>query len=179
MVLGDALLVSLVKMIDRLPMPAPPRKRPRGRPVTYSDRLILKALVIMIVRHLYSAWGLLRFLAQADPLVQQLRKLLTDEQGRFPSRRTWERRLKRLPDTLPGLIGCFGRHLVQVLRPWAVQGRGTALDSTALRAHGGVWHKKDREVRFVDPKPILSQVRGMGPESEIGDSLWLENLIPV
>jgi hypothetical protein len=34
-------------------------------------------------------------------------------------------------------------------------------------------------VRFVDPKPGLNKVRGMGPESEIGDSLWLENLIPV
>ncbi len=39
--------------------------------------------------------------------------------------------------------------------------------------------KQEYEVRFVDPKPNLSQVRGMGPESEKGESLWLENLIPV
>jgi hypothetical protein len=145
MILGDALLVSLVKMIDRIPMPAPPAKRTRGRPVVYPERLILKALVIMIVRHLYTVWGLLRFLEQTDPLVYQLRGLLTDAQGRFPSRRTWERRLSRLPSTLPALIGCLGRHLVGVLRPWVEQGRGAAVDSTALRARGGVWHKKDRE----------------------------------
>ncbi len=41
------------------------------------------------------------------------------------------------------------------------------------------YDKQDCEVRFVDPKPVLSKGRGMGPESEIGDSLWLENLIPV
>ncbi len=149
MVLGDSLLVSLITMIDRIPMPPPPAKHPRGRPVTYPDRLIVKALVIMIIRRLYTAWALLRFLDQAEPLVQQLRTLLSDAHGRFPSRRTWERRLKRLPTTLPGLIGCLGRSLVQLLNPWAEQGRGAALDSTALRAHGGVWHKKDREQGVV------------------------------
>lgn len=148
MVLSDSLLVSLVKMIDRIPIPPPPTKRPRGRPVTYPDRLLLKALVIMIIRRLYTAWALLRFLEQAEPLVVQLRALLT-EQDRFPSRRTWERRLARLPATLPGLIGCLGRYLVQVLNPWQSQGHGAAVDSTALRAHGGVWHKKHRDQGLV------------------------------
>jgi hypothetical protein len=136
-------------MIDRIPMPPPAPKRTRGRPVTYPDRLILKALVIMIIRRLYTAWALLRCLEQGEPLVQQLRVWLTDAHGRFPSRRTWERRLQRLPATLPGLIGCLGRYLVQVLHPWTEQGRGAAVDSTALRAHGGVWHNKDREQGVV------------------------------
>lgn len=148
MVLSDSLLVSLVQMIDRIPIPPPPAKRPRGRPVTYPDRLLLKALVIMIIRRLYTAWALLRFLDQAEPLVQQLRCLLS-EHGRFPSRRTWERRLQRLPSTLPALIGCLGRYLVQVLNPWAEQGHGAALDSTPLRAHGGVWHKQHRDQGVV------------------------------
>jgi hypothetical protein len=47
-----SLLVSLVLLIDRVPGPSAPAKRPRGRPKTSSDRLILKALVIMIVRRL-------------------------------------------------------------------------------------------------------------------------------
>jgi hypothetical protein len=50
-----SLLVSLVLLIDHLPWPSAPVKRPRGRPKTYSDRLILKALVIMIIRRLYTA----------------------------------------------------------------------------------------------------------------------------
>lgn len=153
MVLGDSILVSLVQLIDRIPMPPEPPKPRRGRPKTYSDRLILKALVIMIIRRLYTAWALLGFLHQNDPLASQLRTLLT-EQGRFPTRRTWERRLQVLPTTLPGLIGCFGRHLVGVLEPWLHQGHGAALDSTALRAHGGVWHKKDREHGVVPHSSI-------------------------
>ena len=105
MVISDNLLANLVQMIDRIPMPLPLAQRSGGHPVTYSDRLLLKALLIMIIRRLYSAWALLRFLEQAEPVVARLRALLT-ERGRFPSRRTWERRLQRLPATLPGRIGC-------------------------------------------------------------------------
>src|SRR5512144_2887924 len=157
MVLYDSLLVSLVKMIDRIPIPPTPPKRTRGRPVTYPDRLILKALVILIIRRLYSAWALLRFLEQTEPLVQQWRALLLDTQGRFPSRRTWERRLQRLPTTLPGLIGCLGRSLVQVLTAWAGAGRGGAIESTAVRARGGVWHKKHRAQGVVPHTSIATE----------------------
>lgn len=143
------LLVIIVSLVDRIPMPEPPEKRKRGRPKVYPDSLIIKALVIMIIRRLYSAYSLLAFLEQSTALTSELCKLLTDEKGRFPSRRTWERRLKALPDDLPGLIGALGRHLVQLIKPWAQQGRAAALDSTALRAKGGVWHKKDREKGIV------------------------------
>jgi hypothetical protein len=44
MVLQDSLLVTLVKMVDRLPMSMPPAKRGRGRPKVSPDRLFfLKA----------------------------------------------------------------------------------------------------------------------------------------
>lgn len=138
-----SVLVSLVVLIDRLPWPPEPSQRPRGHPKTYSDRLMVKALVIMIIRRLYTAYALLAFLDQDDPLPQQLRPLLW-EHGRFPSRRTWERRLAALPQRLPGLIGCLGRHLVTRLQPWAVSGRAVACDSTPLATGGGVWHKKHR-----------------------------------
>jgi hypothetical protein len=41
---------------------------------------------------------------------------LLKEGERFPCRRTFERRLKALPETLPEQIGCLGRHLVALLR---------------------------------------------------------------
>jgi hypothetical protein len=40
------LLVRLVQLIDRVPTPPPPVKRPRGKPRFYSDKLLLKALII-------------------------------------------------------------------------------------------------------------------------------------
>ena len=148
-----SVLVSLVELIDRLPWPQEPPKRPRGHPKTYSDRLMVKALVIMIIRRLYSAYALLAFLEQDDPIPQQLRPLLW-EHGRFPSRRTWERRLAVLPQSLPGLIGCIGRHLVILLRPWVTHGRAVACDSTPLATGGGVWHKTHREQGVVPHSSI-------------------------
>ena len=143
------LLVTLVELVDRAPVPAPPARRARGRPRVYADRLFLKALVIMLVRHLHTVNELLSVLAQPTPEMRELRLLLSTERGEFPSRRTWERRLKALPETLPTRIGLLGRHLVALIRPWARWGRAVALDSTVLRARGGVWHKKDREAAKV------------------------------
>lgn len=140
----DSLLVTLVQLVDRLPMPIPSHKRGRGHPQVYSDRLFLKALVIMIVRHLHTVHELLTVLAQPTAEMQRLRDSLA-EQGRFPARRTWERRLKALPETLPAQIGCLGRHLLDLIEPWATGGRAVAIDSTPLRSRGGVWHQKHRE----------------------------------
>lgn len=154
MILQEPLLVMLVKLVDQIPGPALPLKRRRGHPDVYADRLIVKALIIMIIRRLYSAYSLLAFLDQPTELTRQLRAELTSPEGRFPSRRTWERRLKRLPDSLPGLIGALGRHLVSLLQPWQQAGRAAAVDSTALRANGGVWHKKHREQGIVPHSSI-------------------------
>jgi plasmid stabilization system protein ParE len=148
MIAQDTLLVILVKLVDQVPMPQAPPKRGRGHPKVYSDRLFLKALVIMIVRRLPKVHELLSVLAQDTSEMQTLRALLT-ENGRYPSRRTWERRLKAVPDTLPAQVGCFGRALVALIQPWAHCGRAAAIDSTVLRANGGVWHNKHREQGIV------------------------------
>ena len=84
----------------------------------------------MIVRHLHTVHELLSVLAQPTAEMATLRDLLS-EQGRFPSRRTWERRLKTLPASLPVQIGCLGRHLIALIEPWASCGRAVAIDSTA------------------------------------------------
>ena len=143
----SSLLVMLVRLVDAIPSP-PPVRPSRGRPIFYSDRLFLKALVIMIVKHLHTPYELLSVLQQPTPQMQQLRALLT-ENGRYPTRRTWERRLAALPDKLPAQIGALGCHLVALIQPWANCGRAVAADSTVLRANGGVWHRKHREAGEV------------------------------
>ncbi len=144
-------LVGLVELVDRIPLPPQPQRRGRRR--VYSDRLFLKALVIMIVRRLPKVHLLLAVLAEPTPEMQRLRALLR-EQGRYPTRRTWERRLRALPDTLPAQIGCLGRHLVEQLQPWPDGAQAAAIDSTVLRALGGVWHKKHREAGIVPHSSI-------------------------
>jgi hypothetical protein len=141
-----SLLVLHVDLIDAIPSPAV--ERARGRPPIYPDRLFLKALVIMLVRDVTTVDGLLAILGQPTPEMQALRERLTCD-GRFPTRRTWERRLNALPATLPARIACLGTYLVAHLRPWADGGAAVAIDSTVLHARGGVWHKKDREAGVV------------------------------
>lgn len=154
MITHDSVLVQLVRLVDRLPAaPSPSTPPRRGRPIVYSDGLFIKALVVMIVRRLHKVGELLAVLEEPTPEMRSLRELLRED-GRFPSRRTFERRLRALPETLPERIGCLGRHLVALLRPWAYSGRAVAIDSTVLRARGGVWHKKDKEAGVVPHSSI-------------------------
>jgi hypothetical protein len=147
MITQDTALVQLIRLVEHIPnSPAPPCRR--GRPIFYSEKLFLKALVIMIVRRLHRVGELLAVLDEPTSEMRMVRKLLGEE-GRFPCRRTFERRLKALPETLPEQICCLGGHLVGLLRPWERTGRAVALDSTPLRAKGGVWHKKDKEAGKV------------------------------
>ena len=145
MIHPDALLIKLVVLIDKLPQP---QQQPTGgRPLVYPERLFLKALVIMTLRQLYKPGEFLSVLEQ--PTMQPLKAMLTDSKGRFPCRRTWERRLARLPASLPKRIGRIGRSLVAMIQPWQDCGRAVAFDSTVLHASGGVWHKKHREQGIV------------------------------
>ena len=144
----DSVLVQLIRLVDQTPTPQPPPRRPRGRPIFYSEKLFMKALVIMILRRLHKVGELLAVLEEESTQMREVRQLLL-EGGRFPSRRTFQRRLKTLPNSLPDQIGCLGRYLVEVLKPWETSGRAVAIDSTTLQAKGGVWHKKDKETGVV------------------------------
>ena len=154
MVPQDCLLVILVWLIDLIPAPPTPDRAKRGRRKTYPDQLFLKALVIMIVRQVQTPSGLLAILAQPTAEMRSLRQQLSLADGRFPCRRTWERRLKAIPDSLPAQIACLGRFLVSQLGLWSQAARAAAIDSTVLRACGGVWHKKDREAGVVPHSSI-------------------------
>jgi Transposase DDE domain len=146
MISQDSVLVQLIRLVECIPSPPPLRRR--GRPVVYSEKLFLKALVIMIARRLHKVGELLAVLEEPTPEMSMVRDCLREE-GRFPSRRTFERRLKAVPESLPEQIGCLGCHLVEVLKPWESRGRAVALDSTTLQAKGGVWHKKDKKAGKV------------------------------
>ena len=176
MITHDTVLVQLIRLIERIPSPPTPPRRPRGRPIFYSEKLFLKALVIMIVRRLHRVGELLAVLEEPTPEMRMVRELLR-EKGRFPARRTFERRLEALPGTLPEQIGCLGRHLVELLSPWEKTGRAVALDSTPLRAKGGVvWHKKDREAARV-PHTSTHFYRHRGGLDQVGLArvgVWVE-----
>src|SRR5260221_679892 len=138
MVPEPSLLVALVALVEQLPL-APPPARGRGRPRVDSDRLFLKALVIMIVRHLPNVHLLLTVLDQSTAEMEALQALLT-EQGRYPTRRTWERRLRAVPPTLPAQIGCLGEHLVELLDPCRAGRAAGGSGAPPLGTHQGGAH---------------------------------------
>src|SRR5215469_736970 len=137
MVPQNAVLLDLLALIDQLPLTPSAAAPGRGRPQVYSERLFLKALVVMILRQLPTVHALLAVLA--EPSQATVRAALS-EAGHFPARRTWERRLHAVPARLPAQIALVGAHLLALLDPWADGGRAVAIDSTVLSAHGGVWH---------------------------------------
>jgi hypothetical protein len=153
MIAHDSVLVQLLRLVGRVPAPPPETCPRRGRPRVYSDGLFLKALVIMVVKRVHRVGELIAVLQESTSEMNTVRELLF-EHGRLPSRRTFERRLRALPETLPERIGLLGRYLVKLLEPWANSGRAVAMDSTVLRARGGVWHKKDREAGVVPHSSI-------------------------
>lgn len=153
MITQETVLVQLLRLVDRVPAPPPEARPRRGRPRIYSDGLFIKALVVMVVRRLHRPGELLAVLEEPASEMRATRELLC-EHSRLPSRRTFERRLRALPETLPERIGLLGRHLVELLGPWEHSGRAAAVDSTVLRTRGGVWHKKDREAGIVPHSSI-------------------------
>lgn len=160
----DSLLVCVLTLVDRVPLPSARPQRGQGRPRVSSDRLVLKALVIMLVRPLHRVPELLSVLDEPTAEMHLVRTLLTAA-GRCPTRRTWERRLHALPPTLPAHIGWVGRCVGALLDPWAPSGRALASDRTVLRAHAGVWHTKPRDPGVV-PHPSLD------PEAHWTTSGW-------
>ena len=163
MIAGDSFLVALLAVVSRIPLPPPP-PRGRGRPPVYPDRLFLQGLVIMIVRRLETVPLLVAVLAAETEEMARVRAQLSVD-GRLPHRRTWERRLARVPATLPAQIGWVGRALVELTGAWAQHGRAVALDSTLLRAAGGVWHVKQRAAHLL---PCIT----LDVEADWGRSGW-------
>ena len=147
MIAEPSFLVALLEVVARIPMPPPPR-RGRGRPPLYPDRLFLQGLLPRVVRRLETVPLLVAVLDAPTEEMARVRAALAVE-GRLPHRRTWERRLARVPETLPAQIGCLGRALVDVTGAWMAHGRAVALDSTLLRAPGGVWHVKQRAAHLL------------------------------
>ena len=88
----EPLLLMLLMLVDEVQWPQPAAQRRRGRPITYSERLIVKALVIMIIRRLYTAYRLLAFLEQETELTCRLRELLM-LYATTHGRGLWRRRL--------------------------------------------------------------------------------------
>src|SRR5438876_201226 len=121
MVAQDTLLVTLVKLVDMVPMPAPP-PRGRGRPRYYPDRLFLKALVVMVVRHLAVAAS-----AAWIPLAAALTRADTADNVEAPGL------LAELPESVRFVLGDSHYNTPELHDRCAVSGRQLVASSRKPR----------------------------------------------
>src|SRR5215216_2942454 len=77
MITQDSVLVQLIRLVNRIPTPPPPPRCPRGRPIFYSERLFMKALVIMIVKRLHKVGELLAVIEEETTEMRKVRQLLS------------------------------------------------------------------------------------------------------
>ena len=150
MVPQSSLLLALVDLIEVIPSPSEPGPvwNARRSSAVYSDRLFLKALVIMLVRNVSTVSGLIAILEQPTWEMAALRGA-ADRARPFPESSHLGAPPGGAAEHPAGRIGCLGRHLVGLIDPWAAGGHAVAIDSTVLRARGGVWHKKHRDAGVV------------------------------
>jgi len=156
-------LFLMLALIDKIPsdidtlLPQSTRSVKPGRKQLYSDRLFLKAAVIMILKRFSKVYELLTTINEPTVEMQQLRQYLTQEQ-KMPTRRTFERRLACLADLLPCIIARVGALLVVLLGVWQQSGRAASMDSTVIHAKdNAVWHKKHQETGEVPHSRIDTQ----------------------
>ena len=138
--MGPAQLGRRLDRLETLAWPDAPRRR--GRPRRYGERVRLKAVGLMVRRHLPRVPALLALVAEPELAAGRARRC--DGQGHFPRRRTWERRLPREPAGLPASIAALGRQLAARWHVGEEDGRAVALDRPPLPARGQPWHQRDR-----------------------------------
>lgn len=124
----DALLLVLA-LIDKIDLPDKQQKITAGRKQHYSDRLFVKAAVIMTMKRLNKVYELLTVVNEPTRTMQTLRTHLTLRE-KMPTRRTFEPRLTALSERLPQWIAHLGAFLVRLLDAWQETGRAVAQDST-------------------------------------------------
>ena len=132
-------LLRLLRLVDSVPWPKPPRRR--GRPYVYPFVVLLKCFVVMVWQRIDSNRGLHAFLTMDKPYPRVVCEACGLSQ-RMPSRRTLDRRLKAMPPMLKASIRIMAKILCVhgLVDPLIM-----AMDSSLLAAKGPVWHKSSME----------------------------------
>lgn len=135
----DSNLLRLLRLVDFIPWPSPPRRR--GRPYVYPFVVMLKCFMVRVWQRIDSTRGIHAFLTMEKPHNKAIR-LACGLGERVPSRRTLDRRFKAMPSMLKAPIRAMARVLCAA---GLVDPLITAVDSFLLHAKGPVWHRSSME----------------------------------
>jgi len=130
----------LVKFLDIVNMLVPDIEvaPKRGRPYTYSPKVMLKCYVVMAAKRCFSHRALHSFLKGNEPYAQAVRAAIGLD--RIPDRRTFDRRFKGFGEIL---TLCIAQAAQTFLKEVLIEIKTVAIDSTLFAAKGRIWHQKD------------------------------------
>src|SRR5438034_444233 len=157
---SESFLIGILCLIGLIPWPTPAKRR-RGRPYVYSPLVMLRCFIVRIWMRMPSNNALHSFFILSTQNPYNARVMIACGLPRVPDRRTFDRRLKNISsdgsdEDLRPRIDVMGQLFIaeRLVDPYIV-----SVDSSLLRARGGIWHKKFMEKRIVPHRSIDTDAR--------------------
>ena len=142
----------LLKLLEKIgEIHAPPTQPKLGHPYDYSELVMLKVFLLMILKKIKQFTALYRYLS-AHPEMRSACGLV-----QMPDESTIRKRLKQLAPTLKRQIRAWSR---EVLKQAAESAEVVAVDKKMIEAQGPLWHVSDRK-----QNKIPDRLRGVDRDS--------------
>lgn len=126
----------LIKILEKVAeIYAPPTKPKRGHPYDYSELVILRVFLLMVLKRIKQFAALYRYL-QAHPLERAACGL-----ENMPDESRLRKRLKKLKPTLRRQIRAWADELI---KQGITSAEVVAVDKKMIEAQGPLWHQSDR-----------------------------------
>lgn len=127
----------LIKILEKVAqIYAPPTNAKRGRPYYYSELVMLRIFLLMVLKRMKEFAALYRYL-QAHP---DTRAACGLEQ--MPDESTLRKRIKKLRPSVKRQIRAWTRELIKA---GVCSAEVVAVDKKMIQAQGPLWHKADRQ----------------------------------
>ncbi len=136
-------IIRLLQALDEVYPKTKPRKK-RGRPPVYSELVMVKIMLVMLLKKIKKYKQLERYL-NLNPTIAIACGL-----ERSPHRKTLQQRIEGLPTKMRKRVRAVSKKLCKTLD---YNPKACAIDSSLLAACGPLWHKKDREKGHI-PKGL-------------------------
>lgn len=149
----------LIKILEKVgQIYAPSSKPKRGRPYDYSELVMLRLFLLMVLKRIKEFAALYRYL-QAHPDNRAACGLL-----HMPDESTLRKRIKKLKPVVKRQIRAWAKELIEA---GISSAEVVAVDKKMIKAQGPLWHKADRQLN-----KIPAGLRGVDRDSSWSKSYY-------
>ncbi len=149
----------LIKILEKVgEIYAPPTKAKPGRPYDYSELVMLRVFMLMVLKRIKQFAALYRYLLAHPDL------LTACGLHQMPDESTLRKRLKKLKPAVKRQIRAWARELIKRALTSA---EVVAVDKKMIKAQGPLWHKADRQLN-----KIPAGLRGVDRDSSWSKSYY-------